>query len=75
MNMLVVLGHPRPGSLNHALAQSACDALRALGHDVVFHDLHAEGFDPALPRASFPRAFVRKRPWSGMCKNWKTPTA
>ncbi|WP_461209601.1 NAD(P)H-dependent oxidoreductase [Desulfocurvus sp. DL9XJH121] len=49
MRMLVILGHPRPGSLNHALAGRGVETLEELGHEVVFHDLCAEGFDPALP--------------------------
>ena len=49
MRYSVILGHPRPGSFNHAIAQVACESLREGGHDVVFHDLQAEGFDPVLP--------------------------
>lgn len=44
----VILGHPRQGSLNHALAHAACAALGRLGHEVWFHDLYAEDFDPLL---------------------------
>jgi putative NADPH-quinone reductase len=49
MNVLVVLGHPKPGSFNHALAEVAAATLRAGGHEVVFHDLYRERFDPVLP--------------------------
>jgi len=49
MNVLVVLGHPRPGSFNHALAEAAVTALREAGHQTFFHDVCQEGFDPALP--------------------------
>ncbi len=55
MRALVILAHPDPGSFNHALAQTACDALRSLGHSVVLHDLYAEGFDPCLPAQEIPR--------------------
>jgi putative NADPH-quinone reductase len=55
MNVLVILAHPDPGSFNHALAKSACAALRDNGHDVIFHDLYAEGFDPLLPAVEIPR--------------------
>ena len=58
MNILVVLAHPDPGSFNHALAQSACDALRDNGHEVIFHDLYAEGFDPLLSAGEIPREAV-----------------
>ena len=51
MKMLVILGHPDPRSFNHALAAEVCDALRRDGHQVVFHDLCAEGFDAHLPAA------------------------
>lgn len=55
MHILVILGHPKPGSLNHALADAVCTALRSDGHDVIFHDLCAEGFDPCLPPREFPK--------------------
>lgn len=55
MNVLVVLAHPDPGSFNHALAGAAAAAARARGHEVVLHDLHAEGFDPILPAAELRR--------------------
>ena len=48
---LVVLAHPRPGSLNHAVAAAAAEALREAGLDVALRDLYAEGFDPVLPAA------------------------
>ncbi|MDD5705528.1 MAG: NAD(P)H-dependent oxidoreductase [Kiritimatiellae bacterium] len=54
MRILVVLGHPERGSLNHALAHAVCDDMRAIGHDVVFHDLYAERFDPLLAADEIP---------------------
>lgn len=51
MNVLVVLGHPKPGSFNHALAEAAVATLRSSGHEVTFHDLYQERFDPVLPAA------------------------
>lgn len=48
MILSVILAHPDPESLNHALARAALEALRELGHDVRFHDLYAERFDPRL---------------------------
>ena len=54
MNILIVLGHPVPGSFNHALAAAVRDALRTDGHRVIFHDLCAEGFDPLLPAQEIP---------------------
>lgn len=49
MKVLVILGHQNPGSLNHAIAAAAVEELKAARHDVVFHDLYREGFDPILP--------------------------
>lgn len=51
MHISIILGHPDPNSLNHALAQIAARELVAMGRTVRFHDLHAEGFDPVLPAA------------------------
>ena len=58
MNVLLLLAHPRPGSFNHALAHAAREQLEADGHRVVFHDLHAERFDPAIPPDESARAAV-----------------
>jgi putative NADPH-quinone reductase len=49
VKILVILGHSQPGSFNHALAAAVVSTLEENGHEVVFHDLQAEGFDPVLP--------------------------
>jgi putative NADPH-quinone reductase len=49
MRVSIILGHPTPGSFNHAIAATASEALRENGHDVTLHDLYAERFDPVLP--------------------------
>jgi putative NADPH-quinone reductase len=49
MTISLILAHPHSSSFNHAIAAAACDALREAGHQVNFHDLYAEGFDPLLP--------------------------
>ena len=51
MKVALILAHPDLRSLNHAIAERARGALCAGGHEVVFHDLYAEGFDPVLPAA------------------------
>lgn len=51
MQILVVLGHPNPCSLNHAITDTVIVALKELGHTVVFHDLYAEKFNPTLEQA------------------------
>ncbi len=48
MNISIILGHPRPGSFNHAIAQTAFETLQEDGHNVAFHDLYQEGFDPVM---------------------------
>ena len=50
MSVLVILGHQRPGSFNHTIADVVVEELKSLGHEVVFHDLYAEKFDPILPQ-------------------------
>jgi NAD(P)H dehydrogenase (quinone) len=55
VNISLILAHPNPESFNHAIASVACDTLRSRGHQVVVHDLHAEGFDPLLPRAELAK--------------------
>jgi len=49
MKVLLILGHPKPNSLNHAIAEKTTLILKELGHEVVFHDLYQEHFDPVLP--------------------------
>ena len=55
MNVSVILGHPHPGSFNHAIAETVVQTLRERGHIVWFHDLYAEGFDPLLPHEEIPK--------------------
>jgi putative NADPH-quinone reductase len=54
MNISVILAHPDSGSFNHAIARTAVTRLKANGHEVFFHDLYAEGFDPLLPASEIP---------------------
>ncbi len=55
MRVLTILAHPQPGSFNHAIASAAVAALEAGGHEVVFHDLYAERFDPLLRSKEIPK--------------------
>lgn len=55
MRISIILGHPNPGSFNHAIADTASHALCEAGHAVILHDLSEEGFDPILPAAEIPR--------------------
>ncbi len=54
MKILVLLAHPDPNSFNHAIASAVCASLRDDGHRIIFHDLHAEGFDPILTKEEIP---------------------
>jgi putative NADPH-quinone reductase len=56
MKISMILAHPKPGSLNHAIAEAASTVLKENGHAVNLHDLYAEGFDPILPAAEIPAA-------------------
>jgi NAD(P)H dehydrogenase (quinone) len=55
MNISVILAHPDNQSFNHAIAQTAFTELEKCGHQVAFHDLYAEAFDPILPTAEIPK--------------------
>lgn len=55
MKISVILAHPIAGSFNHAIASRAVKVLKRSGHDVFFHDLCQERFDPLLTGAEFAR--------------------
>lgn len=46
MHALVVVAHPDPNSLSHAVAQALADGVSGSGHNVEIADLAREGFDP-----------------------------
>jgi putative NADPH-quinone reductase len=48
MKCLVVVAHPVPESLSHALANIVVNTLRNAGHDVEIEDLYQNEFEPAL---------------------------
>ena len=54
MKISVILAHPNKESFNHAIAVTTIEALRQNGHDVIFHDLYQEKFDPILPAEEIP---------------------
>lgn len=58
MNVFVLIGHQQPGSFCHAIAATAIEELKSMGHTVVYHDLYAEGFDPILPAEEVPKDAV-----------------
>jgi len=55
MNIFVVIGHQNQGSFCHAIAAAAVEELKAAGHEVAYHDLYAEKFDPILPHEEIPK--------------------
>ena len=55
MHISVIVAHPDPHSFNHAIARAAVAKLRENGHQVLFHDLYAEKFDPILPSHEIPK--------------------
>jgi NAD(P)H dehydrogenase (quinone) len=58
MKISVILGHPKRGSFNHAIAETVVQALKTGGHEVAFHDLYHEAFDPVLPDVELLKAAV-----------------
>lgn len=55
MNILVILAHSDPNSFCTAIAHTAIEQLQQDGHEVIFHDLYAEQFDPLLYHHECPR--------------------
>jgi putative NADPH-quinone reductase len=55
MKILVILCHPTVGSFNHAIAETAVVKLRENGHELMYHDLYAEKFDPVLLEKEIPK--------------------
>ncbi|MBF9030810.1 flavodoxin family protein [Rhodobacterales bacterium HKCCE3408] len=51
---LIVLAHPEGRSFNGDWARASADGLSAAGHDVIWSDLYAQGFDPVEGPAHFP---------------------
>ncbi len=49
MKISVILSHPNKRSFNHAIAATVVEVLIQNGHEVYFHDLYEEKFDPILP--------------------------
>jgi len=49
MKISIILAHPDKESFNHAIAETAFATLKQKGHELYYHDLYAERFDPILP--------------------------
>jgi len=68
MKLSVILAHPNKRSFNHAIAETAIAALERNGHDVSFHDLYEEGFDPILPYEEIPEGAPLPPPLADHCQ-------
>jgi putative NADPH-quinone reductase len=68
MKISLILAHPDPKSFNHAVAKTAIETLEFLGHEVRFHDLCAERFDPLLPSGEIPKAARLPPEIDGHCR-------
>jgi putative NADPH-quinone reductase len=55
MNILIILGHPDTNSFNHAIAETCATRLKQNGHQVIFHDLYKENFDPIIKTPEIPK--------------------
>jgi putative NADPH-quinone reductase len=68
MKISIILAHPNPGSFNHAIAATAAETLRVLGHQIALRDLYQEKFDPSLPSAELGRAPELDPALAGHCE-------
>lgn len=50
MAVSIILGHPKLGSFNHAIANTVKNSLITNGYKVNFHDLYEEKFDPIITK-------------------------
>ena len=55
MRISVILAHPSKESFNHAIAATAMATLKQNGHEIYFHDLYEEKFDPVLQSEEIPQ--------------------
>ncbi len=58
MKVIVVLAHPYKKSLNHAIAATTVNALKENGHNVIYHDLCEEKFDPVMRCEELERQYL-----------------
>lgn len=68
MKISIILAHPNEGSFNHAIAQTALSQFRKNAHEVIFHDLYKEQFDPILPYQEIPNEVSLPQDIEAHCK-------
>jgi NAD(P)H dehydrogenase (quinone) len=54
MQISVILAHPDRNSFNHAVAGCIVHEISELNHEVLFHDLYAEPFNPLMSSDEIP---------------------
>ena len=67
MQVSVILAHPDPNSFNHAISKTVITELHQSGHQVNFHDLYAEHFDPILQSDEIPQDAVLSKDLKSQC--------
>ena len=55
MKISIILAHPSKESFNHAIAKTVLNQLKKCGHEIYFHDLYEEKFDPILLPDEIPQ--------------------
>lgn len=61
MKISVILGHPYEKSLNAAIAGVVTEALLEEGHEIRFHDLYQEKFNPVISGGGLPMGLLKAR--------------
>lgn len=55
MKVVCIIGHQKKGSFCHAISATVTEELTTLGHQVIYHDLYEEKFDPVLQGEEIPK--------------------
>jgi len=55
LKISVIIAHPNEESFNYAIAMAVIETLENNSHDVIFHDLYKEKFDPILLTEEFSK--------------------
>lgn len=56
MNILILVANPNKDSFNHAIYNKSIERIKANGHTIMAHDLHAENFDPIITHYEIPKS-------------------
>ncbi len=68
MKISVILAHPDKASFNHSIGSIVVKQIKINKHDISFHDLYAENFDPLLICEEIPKAAVLPEPVKKHCE-------